>query len=229
MQQHTSAEVAAMTPEQAMKVRQGTAAYQRSVPERTMNDIQFHTGGGVWSTAVEHVGDLSHRMNQAHSTDITMGDVMPKVHSQLSNLSSRYGFAKEHGENLRSNAAYHGVSEGDHIMQAEHLGKKYAEEHRRTPVYNYPTEVAVDAAVSLGEGRFNDTRGHLEHLSAMQMGGKAPSGEQYAPGDMEGLLEGNSRRPTALHQQGMVDYLRGRESRTPAITEAATVMLGGKK
>lgn len=217
-----------MTPEQAMTTRMGTASYQRTVPERTMNDIQFNVGGGVNSVAVEHVGDLTHRMNQAHSADVAVGDVMPKIRSQRANLGSKYGFAREHGENLRANAKSRGVSEGEMIQTSEHLGKKYAAEHRATPVYNYPTEVAVDAAVSLGEGRFADTERHLDHLSAMQLGGKGPGGETYAEGDMGALLDGKRTRPTAEHQQGMVDYLRGREADTPAFTQAATVMVGGK-
>ena len=226
-QQHTSAEVADMSPEQAMDVRRGTASYQRSVPERSMDAIQSYTGGGVFSNAVEHVGDLPHRMNQAMSTDITMGDVMPKVNSQLANLSSGYGFSREHDENLASNADYRGQDRHTFRAETEKLGQKYAADHRATPVYNYPTEVAVDAAVSLGEGRFDSTQRHLQTLQTMEFGGKDGS-DKWAEGDMSGLLSGSSRRPTAEHQQGMVDYLRGRESETPAITNAATTMLGGR-
>lgn len=229
LQQHTAAEVAQMTPEQAMDVRTGTASYQRQVPEQTMLDIQRHTGGGVLSNATEHVGDLTHRMNQGLGTNVAVGDVMPKVNSQSNNLGSRYGFTREHGENMRENARYRGTPEGEMIQTTEHLGRKYAAEHRATPVYNYPTEVAVKAASSLGEGRFGETLGHLQHLQTMQFGGKHGS-EGYAEGDMGGLLSGSRHRPDTFpsHQQGMVDYLRGREADTPAITRAATTLLGGR-
>lgn len=228
-QQHTSAEVAAMTPEQAQEVRRGTATYQRSVPERTMDSIQHNVGGGVWSSAVEHVGDLTHRMNEGMDTHTAVDLTMSKVDAQIGNLSSRYGFTKEHGENMRSNARMRGVSEGEMIDTADQLGKKYAAEHRATPVYNYPTEVAVNAASALGEGRHDEALDHLKHLQTMQFGGK--HGDQtYAEGELGDMLHGGHRyRPaTASHQAEMVDYLRGRESDTPAITDAATVMLGGK-
>lgn len=225
-QQHTSAEVAEMSPEQAMATRVGTATYQRGVPEQAMLDAQRAVGSGVWTNALEHVGDLPHRMNQALSTDITMADTVPKIRSQERNLGSRYGFAREHNEQVGDIASHRGVSEDSVRENVASHGQAYADAHRRTPVYNYPTEVAVDASVALGEGRYTSALGHINHLSAMEFGGRHGS-TSYAEGDMGALLEGNRSSPTAEHQQAMVDYLRGRESRTPAITRAATSMLGG--
>ena len=96
-QQHTSAEVAALTPEGALNVRKGGAGFQRAGPEKAMNEYQRVVGGGVKSVAVEHVGDLTHRMNEGMSTDVTMDTTMPKINNQLANLSSGYGFDREHG------------------------------------------------------------------------------------------------------------------------------------
>jgi hypothetical protein len=154
---------------------------------------------------------------------------MPKLDAQIGNLGSRYGFTREHGENLRSTARSRGVDETELHLTAEHLGKKYAAEHRATPVYNYPTEVAVNAASALGEGRPDEALDHLKHLQTMQFGGKHGN-QTYAEGELGDMLSGGNRyRPaTASHQAEMVDYLRGRESETPAITDAATVMLGGR-
>lgn len=224
IEQHTAAEVEAMSPDEALAVRGGTAIAQRNVPEHKMMELQRTAGGGVMPNAAEHVGDLTHRMNQPQrTTDIIMEDVVPKVRNQSANLGSRYGFEREHEENITGNARYTGADVEAHRAAVQSAGQEYADAHRKVPVYNYPTEVARDAAVSLGEQRFSDTRTHLDHLSRMQTGGKG-----YAAGDMESLLH-QPRSGTAAHQQGMVDYLRGKEADTPAITQAATVMLGGRR
>jgi hypothetical protein len=224
-QQHTAAEVAALTPEGALEVRKGGAGYQRGAPERAMNKLQKESGGGVLSSAAEHVGDLTHRMNEGLSTGITMETTMPKIVRQHDNLHSAYGFEREHNENIRSNAQFRGIPESQHRAAVEGASQSYAAEHKKVPVYNYPSEVARDAAVSLGEGRFDDTRKHLRNLQTMQFGGRDTEGSTWAEGDMESLLHVAA---TPEHQQGMVDYLRDREANTPAITNAATVMLGGR-
>lgn len=224
IRQQSAAEVAQMTPQKAWETRQESALQQRGRgPEQRMDDYQT-LGGGVKSVAMEHVGDLTHRMNKnSRYTDVTMGDVMPKVRSQYDNLHSRYGFEREHYENLRANKT-------DYLTE-EWASQKYADAHKTVPVYNYPSEVAREAAVSLGEGRYDDTRNALGTLRAMEEGGKGPDGQSWAEGDMRSLLElprPSSEESMQQHQTGMVDYLRGKESRTPAITNAATVMLGGQ-
>jgi hypothetical protein len=165
-------------------------------------------------------------MNQKRPTSILMEDTIPKVTRQHDNLHSPYGFDKEHSENLRSNAQFRGIDPIDHTAAVQAAGQEYADAHKQVPVYNYPSEVARDAAISLGEGRYDDTRSHLDNLQKMQFGGKHPEGN-YAPGDMADLLH-QPRDGTAEHQQGMVDYLRHKEANTPAILDAATVMVGGR-
>lgn len=215
-----------MSPEQAFDTRVAAGRFQRADAESSMNALQRVAGGGVMPVAAEHIGDLTHRMNKnPQHIDTTMGDVMPKVDRQSANLNSRYGFEREHAENLGGNARYRGVPASEHALSVAVAGQNYADAHRGVPVYNYPSEVGRDAAISLGEQRYGDTRTHLSTLSAMQHGGEDSSGEGWAEGDMRGLLEG---RPDSMHQQGMVDYLRGKEAATPAITDAATAMLGGR-
>lgn len=220
--QYSSAEVDLMTDDEALSVRQRAGQAQRGGAENAMTTYQHSMGGGVMSHVMEHVGDLTNRMNKNPQwLDTTMEDTMPKVDRMDTALHHPYGFEREMGENLRSNAKYKGESEADHVMRHEHLAGRYADEHRKLPVYNYPSEVARDAAVAVGEQRFSTARHKIRELRVMEDGGKDPSGRTWAQGDMTGLLEHT--------KQGMVDYLRDKESRTPAITEAARVMLGGPK
>lgn len=212
-----------MTPDEALKTRKDAGRWQRGPAEKAMNDYQHTMGGGVMGHVMEHTGDLTHRMNQHPDgyagLSITMDDTVPKIDRMSHALNHPYGFEKEMGENLRSNAQYQGENIGDHTMKHEHIAKKYADAHRQLAVYNYPSEVARDTAVAVGEQRFDAARAGLSTLQSMHQGGRDSSGESWAAGDLRGLLEHS--------QESMVDYLRGKEARTPEFTRAATSMLGG--
>lgn len=223
--QHFSAEVEDMSPDEALRVRGGTARHQRGRPEQAMNDLQRAAGGGVYPTAVEHVGDITHRMNE-HGGRLGAELVAPKVQRMRSTLNHPYGFEREMQEQMSDNARYKEVPVDELTGTVRNLGQNYADEHRRTPVYNYPSEVARDASVSLGEQRFDATRRSLGVLQSMEFGGTDPTGTRWAEGDMESLLRPGSPEQ---NQQDMVDYLRDKESRTPQITHASTSMLGGPR
>jgi hypothetical protein len=230
VQQHTAAEIEAMSPEEAMDVRHAGGSYQRGVPESKMLAYQRLHGGGVMPTAVEHVGDLTHRMNEDMPTSTLMEAVSDKIDKQGRNLNSRYGFAKEHQENIEGNARYDNVDPSEFAAKVGAAGQEYADAHKKVPVYNYPSEVARSAAVNLGEGRFGRAAEDIDHLSAMHTGGRFGS-SNYAAGDLATLISHPRRGDApgmAMHKQGMVDYLRGKEAETPEFTDAATVMLGGR-
>jgi hypothetical protein len=208
-----------MTPEDAARVRNAGASYQRGKPESAMLRLQEDAGGGVYPHAAEHIGDLTHRMNES-SGRFGTEYVRPKIESTYDSLHRGYGFEREMDEQVSDNARYRKVDEGAFRSTVNQRGMQYAAEHRNVPVYNYPSEVARDAAVSLGEQRFDDTRAHMGVLHNMQFGGGG-----YAEGDLRSLIAPSSPED---NKQSMVDYLRDKESRTPAFTDAATVMLGGK-
>jgi hypothetical protein len=221
--QYSAAEVQQMSPDEALNTRKAAGRAQRGEPEAAMNRYQHTMGGGVMGHVMEHTGDLTHRMNQHPEgyagLSIAVDDSAPKIDRMSHALNHPYGFEKEMGENLRSNAAYKGQDIGTHTVAHDSMAKTYADAHRRLPVYNYPSEVARDTAVAVGEQRFDAARAGISTLHSMHHGGKDSSGESWAEGDMRGLLEHS--------QESMVDYLRGKESRTPEITRAATSMLGG--
>ncbi len=68
------------------------AQLQRDIPEKMMLRFQFLMGGGVMSYAVEHAGDLTHRMSEK-ATFGTAGYefVKKKVENLLRLLNQGYG------------------------------------------------------------------------------------------------------------------------------------------
>jgi hypothetical protein len=142
------------------------ADMQRGEPEKAMVRAQHHMGGGVLSVAIEHVGDLTHRMSERYALGADMGYeyVKPKVQRALSLLRQPYGFEKEVLENYRSNARFRNVDPIAFQQETEALLQEYARQHLKLPVYNDMQEAARDAAVALGEGNYWAARTHLEKL-----------------------------------------------------------------
>lgn len=151
---------------------------QRGTPEIAMVRAQAALRGGVLSYVIEHVGDLTHRMAQypedsAYQCGYEL--VKPKVDRCFGMLNSRYvsrrtggtGFQEEHMENMRNNAADQGITAEEFLAKVRPSLRKYAEAHKALAVYNYPQALARDAAVALGEERFEDAQRHLKHLGLL--------------------------------------------------------------
>lgn len=174
-------------PQQVIEAFQRLADQQRERPERAMLDVLRHYGGGpLW--IVEHVGDLIHRMADAHAYDSNAGqyEVYEKVAKSLRTLQHRYGFRRELAESIANNACYRAATATNQQSQYEHrhdgtcaptiaafeqrlgeLLRAYADEHRRLPVYNRPQQLAQAAAVALGEQRYEDVEAALLALQAL--------------------------------------------------------------
>lgn len=158
-------EVAALPPTHYSALLNSAASYQRGKPESAMNDAQRQLGTGVLPHALEHVGDLTHRMAEeggAYGTEY----VAPKVRQTLRSLEHPYGFEREAGEQLRENAKY--ASERGRTPPTEDtvraVGQKYADEHRQVPAYTRPMYLGRAAAVALGEGRYGDATSSLRAI-----------------------------------------------------------------
>ena len=132
-------------------------------------------GGGVLSFAVEHVGDLTHRMTthfrwpRFHTLDqlVYTEAVEDKVRKTLKILTQGYGFKREHEENLEHNAEY----TGEDLKQLQAKVKKeldlYAKYHQQLPAYNVPQFLARSAAVNLGLQKFDTAVLNLKELQRM--------------------------------------------------------------
>lgn len=139
---------------------------QRNKPERAMLDAQKYMGGGVLSYAIEHVGDIYHRMtHHAKHGSLYPEIVFDKTSSNLERLKKSYGFSREHLENLKSNAKYSGVSFEEFKEKVDEKLLNYANEHRKLKTYNKPQWLAREAAISLGEQNFERA---INCLSALE-------------------------------------------------------------
>ena len=142
-----------------------------------MTSAQRALEGGVLSYALEHTGDLTHRM--AEKGGVYGSEyVKPKVNRLLDSLTSEYGFEKEHLENLKNTAQFNYDKLGkdtnlsfeqfykEYVDKAQEKIKAYAEEHKKVPVYNDMQLAGREAAVAIGEGRYTDA---VEHLYLIKM------------------------------------------------------------
>lgn len=137
------------SPTEREKAFNLTADTQRDEPERRMLDVQFANGGGVMNAAVEHIGDLTHRMAERGGV-YGREFVEPKVRRMLNLLTNGYGFEREHNENIKNNAAARDISEDKQRRKVNTALRKYADAHRTVPVWNELQDAARQAAISLG-------------------------------------------------------------------------------
>ena len=146
------------TKEERVKLFDELAVLQRGGPEVQMLKVQSLTGGGVLNMAVEHGGDLVNRMAKTfHQGGYEYAeDKIWKVHDVV---TQGYGFEKELLENLKWYA-----KEKLNIPFDKALGnlkvelKKFAEEHKKLPVYNEAHRTFRDFNVAIGEWRFDDAK-----------------------------------------------------------------------
>lgn len=148
-------EIRNLSPSQFREVLDSAASIQRGAPENHMVKMQRATRGGVYPYAIEHVGDLSHRIAERGGM-FGMEFVAPKVQSTHHLLHQGYGFEREMNENWKN-------SEID-PSKIEDMGEHYALLHATVPAYNQPMAHAVSAAVNLGLHRFGRTRQALTAL-----------------------------------------------------------------
>jgi len=144
------------------------AGAQRGEPERAMLRAQDILGGGVMSFVIEHIGDLTHRM----TTDVEYGsagygNVEDKVQKTLRTLNHKYEFEREHAENMRANAQYLNIDYSEFTDKVNNALIAYSKAHEKLHVYNKAQWLARQAAIKLGEQKFNDVKLSLYNLKDM--------------------------------------------------------------
>ena len=92
--------------------------------------------------------------------------VKNKVDKVLAVLENNYGFRRELHENQIGKAKYDSLPIGEVVATSKDLMRDYAEAHSNLVVYNPVQALARDAAVALGEGRFEDATQILRELKS---------------------------------------------------------------
>lgn len=155
------------------------ASAQRGAPEDAMLRIQHAQVSQLYGNLAEHVGDLTHRMSE-YPEHPNYYNGYPYVHSKVEKtlrwLRNPYGFEREVEEQAHSNYEYckrEGCLSGWYTSPEtglEHLarlGQKYADEHRKLPVFNEVQRTAQEAAIAVGEFRFEDAEEFLAQLGEL--------------------------------------------------------------
>jgi hypothetical protein len=155
-------------PEDVAKAFAELGDLQRGEPESAMLKVQHAMGGGVLSFAVEHTGDLTHRMSHMAPQGIAgrsyVHDKASKVLRMLRNL---YGFEREMNENIAANARYRNIDEGMLRKKIDAALARYAAAHEKLPVYNKVQWMARQAAIELGHKNFEHAALWLEKLKEL--------------------------------------------------------------
>lgn len=143
------------------------ASLQRGDPEDAMLVAQRAVGGGELSWWLEHIGDINHRMNEHMSRpDWTPGgwNKVKDGYRQVKNPNFRRWVEEQGVSNAEYDLERHGTPIAEYVARAARALKAYADAHRALPVYNRAQKLAREAAVSLAEGRFTDTKWALAEL-----------------------------------------------------------------
>lgn len=162
------------------------ASKQRGAPEQAMREAQTSTEGqkipgyNSFTTQLEHVGDLTHRLSE-------MGGTGGGGYSKLANIL-RW---------LENPADWERIAEYIKIPEVA----KYADEHAKLPVYNELQRAARDAAVALGRGNIDEVKSNIQILQkAVDDGVYNAKQLEYTPGSFTpaGNLEATVGTPTGL-------------------------------
>lgn len=165
--QFSSKDFEGMSDKEHSLVLHHSGQLQRGAPETAMLAIQRKLGGGVYDFSVEHTGDLYWRTHHMRIHGMSEhGEVGNKVDKVLRTLKNPYGFEREMKENIKSNSAF-SKDPSIHWDTAVVLGKDYANEHNKLPVYNHPASLMVQATNHLGNMRFGATTETLNQLKGL--------------------------------------------------------------
>lgn len=162
----THKEVAGLSSAQFRDLLDSAAQFQRGGPESAMLRATRAVGGSPLSYALEHVGDLTHRIGE-HGGKFGIEFVRPKVESQMANLGSGYGWDRDSRESIEANRRYRQERGETYPSDDEIHGllHNYVQQHAQVPVYNAPMLYGRNAAMSVGR---MDKFGALANLEGIQ-------------------------------------------------------------
>lgn len=165
-----------------VKLYNELANQQRNKPETSMLNVPQQ---GVINI-IEDIGDLNHRMNESNSTRFYGTDKYSlmdygKIDKALRVLGDEYGFRREYNENIKEISQNLKIDEKIYRKKVEKALKEYAEAHRELKVYTTPQKIAQDAAIAMGELRFEDAYYLLKDLKKYKDSPELFREAQYNP------------------------------------------------
>ena len=153
---------------EAVQAFTALAERQRGEPELAMRDLKDFIGGGVLSPALEHAGDLIHRVTEASRFGRANRPlVAAKVDALVQSLGHAYGFEREHQENLKARAKALRLPLSKVREQVSTGLARYAAAQKALPVYNRVHWLMREAARAIGESRFADALTAAKELQAL--------------------------------------------------------------
>jgi len=152
---------------------------QRGIPEMQMRYTQNLMGGGVQSYAIEHTGDLLHRITEKGGA-FGAGLAAPKIKNLIRTLESEYGHNRDFMETLRRTYSFY-VEEAKRTgtpLKIPNTYEKfeskvmaeldaYANFHAQLPVFNDVQKAARDAAIAVGRRDFDEALKNLKFLDGV--------------------------------------------------------------
>lgn len=163
------------TREELLRFAEELGDAQRAAPEDAMLRAQFTVGGGVINPVIEHTGDLTHRLTDGlRNGPKGYGGyevVKEKVERVLFEYLDRHPghpnppFEEHWARQIKNNAKALELPEKEYAERVNKALKKYADEHRKLPVFNDIQRLSRDAAVAVGEQRWDDARRLLRRIN----------------------------------------------------------------
>lgn len=206
---YSSAHFEGMTNEEHSLVLHHSAMLQRAHPEDAMLAIQKKLSSNIYSHAVEHIGDIYHRA-QERGGAYGLEYVLPKVRAIKSDLDKPL-FQLNAKQQIKSNSAYNN-DPSINWDSAVILGKEYAREHSRLPIYNQPALLANQTAIHLGNMNFGAASATLNQLHSHMDG---PTLGWFDEEDPEKVVQHKAAwkeiqdKWHAMHsRQATIDFLR---------------------
>lgn len=141
------------------------AKLQRGAAESAMYYAQELNASGVLSEAIEHAGDIIHRMNERLVFSYTENPIPPtynKIEIVLRRLGLRYDwylgsdFQAKVSDDVKYNAKRMGIGFAQLWGELKNRLKAYRDEHAKLPTYTRGQQVAQQVCVALGEMRWED-------------------------------------------------------------------------
>ena len=149
--------------------KENVGTVQRGAPEEAMLKAQM-VASPVLSDALEHIGDLTHRITEFPFVFGTTKEKVKKMIRALDRSEEVWGtemmsFLDDHEQSIRSTAKHRKISVEEYKEKLNSLLGNYVAEHEKIPTYNEMQEHAKQAAIAMGN---LDVDTALEHLRFIQ-------------------------------------------------------------